>query len=559
MKRMLCAALASAILLPAAAQKNHNFEIAKNLDIFNALYRELDTYYVDTLDANKYITTAINAMLNDVDPYTEYFPYDKQKELEQMSTGFKYAGIGALIRYDKSVDRCCIDEPYEGMPALQAGLQAGDVILSIDGKDTGKRGSQALDTYTQSVSNALRGEAGTSFVLKVQRPGVEKPLTLNITRRNITFPVITYTGMLTDSIGYVGLSQYTRDCARDVKRAMTELKQQGASSMVLDLRGNGGGLMVEAINLVNMFIGRDKTVLETRGKTGAENYTYRTTEQPWDENIPLVVLVDEATASSAEITSGALQDYDRAVIIGRRTYGKGLVQQPRELPYKATLKVTTSKYYIPSGRCVQAYDFKNRNADGSPKHLPDSLCHTFYTAAGRPVKDGGGITPDLTVKPDTLSDITLQLDASDAFFHYCNRYYATHKSIAPARSFSLTDAELDQLCQDVQQDSLEYTTRSQRTIEVLKKSMKYDGYDQSAKAQFDALAEALKPDFRRDFEREKKQIRQLAEVEIVRRYYHQRGVAEYGLREDACVARAIEVLQHPDEYRRILQPAPNKK
>ena len=199
------------------------------------------------------------------------------------------------------------------------------------------------------------------------------------------------------------------------------------------------------------------------------------------------------------------------------------------------------------------------NADGSPKHLPDSLCHTFYTAAGRPVKDGGGITPDLTVKPDTLSDITLQLDASDAFFHYCNRYYATHKSIAPARSFSLTDAELDQLCQDVQQDSLEYTTRSQRTIEVLKKSMKYDGYDQSAKAQFDALAEALKPDFRRDFEREKKQIRQLAEVEIVRRYYHQRGVAEYGLREDACVARAIEVLQHPDEYRRILQPAPNKK
>ena len=204
---MLCAALASAILLPAAAQKNHNFEIAKNLDIFNALYRELDTYYVDTLDANKYITTAINAMLNDVDPYTEYFPYDKQKELEQMSTGFKYAGIGALIRYDKSVDRCCIDEPYEGMPALQAGLQAGDVILSIDGKDTGKRGSQALDTYTQSVSNALRGEAGTSFVLKVQRPGVEKPLTLNITRRNITFPVITYAGMLTDSIGYVGLSQ----------------------------------------------------------------------------------------------------------------------------------------------------------------------------------------------------------------------------------------------------------------------------------------------------------------------------------------------------------------
>lgn len=556
---MLCAALASAILLPAAAQKNHNFEIAKNLDIFNALYRELDTYYVDTLDANKYITTAINAMLNDVDPYTEYFPYDKQKELEQMSTGFKYAGIGALIRYDKNVDRCCIDEPYEGMPALQAGLQAGDVILSIDGKDTGKRGSQALDTYTQSVSNALRGEVGTSFVLKVQRPGVEKPLTLNITRRNITFPVITYAGMLTDSIGYVGLSQYTRDCARDVKRAMTELKQQGASSMVLDLRGNGGGLMVEAINLVNMFIGRDKTVLETRGKTGAENYTYRTTEQPWDENIPLVVLVDEATASSAEITSGALQDYDRAVIIGRRTYGKGLVQQPRELPYKATLKVTTSKYYIPSGRCVQAYDFKNRNADGSPKHLPDSLCHTFYTAAGRPVKDGGGITPDLTVKPDTLSDITLQLDASDAFFHYCNRYYATHKSIAPARSFSLTDAELDQLCQDVQQDSLEYTTRSQRTIEVLKKSMKYDGYDQSAKAQFDALAEALKPDFRRDFEREKKQIRQLAEVEIVRRYYHQRGVAEYGLREDACVARAIEVLQHPDEYRRILQPAPNKK
>lgn len=555
MKSLLCAALTVMLTLPAAAQNNNNFEIAKNLDIFNALYRELNTYYVDTLDANRSITTAIDAMLNEVDPYTEYFPYDKQKELEQMSTGFKYAGIGALIRYDKSVDRCCIDEPYEGMPALEAGLQAGDVILSIDGKDTGLRGKQELSAYTKSVSDALRGEAGTTFVLKIQRPGTSRPMELNITRRNITFPVITYAGMLTDSIGYVSLSQYTRNCARDVRQAMTQLKEQGARSLVLDLRGNGGGLMVEAINLVNLFIDRDRKVLETRGKITAENYTYRTTDEAWDAHIPLVVLVDEGTASSAEITSGALQDYDRAVVMGRRTYGKGLVQQPRQLPHKATLKVTTSKYYIPSGRCVQAYDFKNRNADGSPKHLPDSLCHTFYTAAGRPVKDGGGITPDVVVKADTLSDIVMQLEASDAFFHYCNRYRAEHPSIAPARTFSLSEAELDSLCAEVQRDSLNYTTRSQRTIELLKKSMAHDGYDQSAQTQFDALAEALKPDFNRDFNRARKQIRQLAEVEIVRRYYHQRGAAEYSLRGDVCVDRAIELLRHPDEYRRLLEPA----
>ena len=421
MKKIVLALFTACAMLPASAQSEHNFEAAKNLDIFNALYKELDLYYVDTLDAQKLVRAAIDGMLDELDPYTEFYSAKTREDLKQMATG-KYAGIGAIIQYNKKTDRCVIGDPFEGMPAAEAGLRPGDVILSIDGKDTGVRGDRDAGDYSQSVSDALRGEPGSSFEIRVQRPGTAEPLTLTLVRRTIAVPAITYYGMVDATTGYILLSEYTENCARNVRRAVVDLKQQGMTRLILDLRNNGGGLMDEAVKLVNLFLPKGKEVLHTRGKIEQMNQTYKTTDDPLDLEMPLVVLVNGGTASAAEITSGALQDYDRAVIMGNRTYGKGLVQQPRELPYGTQMKLTTSKYFIPSGRCVQAYDFKNRNEDGSPKHLPDSLCHEFRTVAGRVVRDGGGITPDVAVPADTLSGIASYLLYSDALFDYCNNY-----------------------------------------------------------------------------------------------------------------------------------------
>lgn len=551
MKKIVLALFTACAMLPASAQSEHNFEAAKNLDIFNALYKELDLYYVDTLDAQKLVRAAIDGMLDELDPYTEFYSAKTREDLKQMATG-KYAGIGAIIQYNKKTDRCVIGDPFEGMPAAEAGLRAGDVILSIDGKDTGERGDRDAGDYSQSVSDALRGEPGSSFEIRVQRPGTAEPLTLTLVRRTIAVPAITYYGMVDATTGYILLSEYTENCARNVRRAVVDLKQQGMTRLILDLRNNGGGLMDEAVKLVNLFLPKGKEVLHTRGKIEQMNQTYKTTDDPLDLDMPLVVLVNGSTASAAEITSGALQDYDRAVIMGNRTYGKGLVQQPRELPYGTQMKLTTSKYFIPSGRCVQAYDFKNRNEDGSPKHLPDSLCHEFRTVAGRVVRDGGGITPDVAVPADTLSGIASYLLYSDALFDYCNNYRNSHDTLATPERFRLTDEEYGRFKAFVEQSDFTYDRETKSLLARLKKAARLEGTADSAQAEFQALEAKLSPNLSADLDRHKNEITRIVSTELIRRYYYAAGVAQYYMQDDKVVARAVELLNQPDEMRRLL-------
>lgn len=378
---------------------NRSFQIAKNLDIFNSIVKELDMFYVDTIDPNKTIRGGIDAMLYSLDPYTEYYPEDDQTELEQMLKN-SYGGIGSIIRYDPKLKHTVIAEPYEGMPAAKAGLKAGDVLLEIDGKDL---------TGNTNVAEMLRGQAGTGFKLKVQRPGVENPLMFDIVRRSVQLPLIPYYDMLDNNIGYINLSTFSGNPSKEFKQAFLDLKKRGITSLVIDLRNNGGGLLDEAVEIANFFLPRGKTLVTTKGKIKQASNTYKTLREPLDLEIPLVVLVNSGTASSSEILAGSLQDLDRAVIIGNRTFGKGLVQTTRPLPYGGTMKLTTSKYYIPSGRCVQAIDYKHRNEDGSVGRIPDSLTTVFHTAAGREVRDGGGVTPDIVVKQDKLPNILFYL------------------------------------------------------------------------------------------------------------------------------------------------------
>lgn len=538
--------------LSAAAQRgSHNAVTAKQLDIFNSLYRELDLHYVDTLDAKKNVDNAILYMLNQIDPYTEYYPGERSAELKQMTTG-KYAGIGSVITYRKDLDRCIINTPYEKMPAAEAGLRPGDVILSIDGQDTGTCGTGDAGDYSARVSEALRGQPGTTFTLKVKRGGTEKPLTFRLTRRTVTLPSLTYRAMLSDSIGYVLLNGYTENTARDLRRAVAELKQDGARRLVLDLRGNPGGLMSEAVKVVNLFIPRGKEVVGMRAKTKENTTSFKTQDEPLDIEMPVAVLTDFGTASSAEITSGALQDYDRAVIVGRRTYGKGLVQEMRDLPYGAVLKLTTSKYYIPSGRCVQAYEFK----DGRPVHLPDSLSKEFRTAAGRVVRDGGGIVPDVAVEADSLPNLILYLENSDALFDYCVEYRNTHKEIAPPAEFRLSDSEYEAFKAYLKQKGFTYDRQSLRALDMLRQIARREGYAEEARAEFDALQSRLTHDEDFDFRRWEREIRRVVERTIVGFYYHERGAAEYEMRDDKDLDAAVALLRDDARYRALLAGKP---
>ena len=550
MKKTIIAALVAvfAAVVPGMAQQSkHNFETAKQLEIFNTIYKDLDLYYVDTLQAKKNIENALLYMLDQLDPYTVYYPEDKSAELKQMTTG-KYAGIGAVIGYRKASDRCFISKPYEGMPAAVAGLHPGDVILAIDGKDVGKCGKKDPSDYSSSVSNALRGEPGSTFTIKVQRPGTSKPLTFKLTRETIAIPSITFATVISDSVGYVALNGYTENTARDLRRAIAELKKQGARNLILDLRGNPGGLMGEAVKVVNLFVPRGKEVLRTKGKVKENTATYKTLDEPLDLTMPLVVLTDFGTASAAEITSGALQDYDRAVVMGRRTYGKGLVQETHAVPYGGVLKLTTSKYYIPSGRCVQAYQYK----DGAPVHLPDSLARVFHTAAGREVRDGGGITPDIEVKLDSLPNLLLYLETSDQLFDYCANYRNSHSRIAPAKDFKMTDEEYNEFKKYLKDNNFTYDRQSLHVLSVLRTVAQREGYAQEAKAEIDSLEAKLKHNEDFDYRYWEKQIREAVESMIVENYYYDRGVAEYELRDDKDVEAALKLLRDPKRYNAIL-------
>ena len=525
--------LAAWLALPATAQKNHNFEVSKNLEIFNNLFKQLDLYYVDTLDADKLVKTATGSMLNTLDPYTEYYPDDERDDLKQMLTG-KYAGIGSLIHYSKNEDRCIISEPFENMPAAEGGLKAGDVILSIAGKEFGPKGSQNTNEFTESVSNALRGEPGTSFIVKIQRPGEDKPREIKLTRRAIKTPPISYYGMIAENTGYIYLSSFPEGAATDVRRAVIDLKQKGAKQLVLDLRNNGGGSMQEAIDLVNLFIGKGKTVVELKGKIKSANETYKTQREALDPDIPLAVLVNGNTASSSEITAGTLQDYDRAVVIGTRTYGKGLVQQTRPLPYDGVLKLTTSRYYIPSGRCIQAIDYSHRAANGAVNRIPDSLTNVFHTAAGRPVRDGGGIMPDSVVKVDSVANIVLYLNpgmiTSDVLFNFVTEYTHRHATIDPPEKFDISDEEYENFKRYAKEHNFTYDRQSVKLLDNLKKVAKFEGYDVAEDIK--ALEAKLTHNEDYDFEHWKPEIKKLLNNEIMLRYYYRRGLIRNSLNND---------------------------
>ena len=537
-------------LVGASAQnKEHNFEVMQNLEIFNTLFRDLDMYYVDSLDAKSLITTGIDAMLGSLDPYTEYYAEEDMDDLKMMTTG-KYGGIGSVIRQRKD-STIIIYEPYEGMPAAEVGLQVGDVIKSIDGKAITKGMS------TADVSDMLRGEPGTTFILKVLRPGEKKEREFKITRQSIKVAAVPYYGLY-GTVGYIDLTQFTEGCSKDIRRAVINLKDRGATSIMLDLRGNGGGLLSEAVEIVNLFVNKGLTIVQTKGKVANANSTYITKSEPLDLDIPLAVLVNGNTASAAEIVSGSLQDLDRAVIIGSKTFGKGLVQSPRQLAYNTSFKLTTSKYYIPSGRCIQAIDYKKlraiRDKKGGATEADDSLKHIFHTAGGRIVRDGGGIMPDITIQHDTLANLLYYISNDDVMTDWGTRYTQSHAAPSAVRDLVITDQDFADFKQMVKDSGFTYDRISIKRFEELKKTAQFEGYYDDAKAEFEALEKMLEHNLDRDLDKHQKDIRRLMAVEVIKRYAFQAGQVEVTLQDDDDFSRAITILTDRDQYNKILHP-----
>ena len=549
MKRIAFLLLCCYALIGVQAQnKNHNFNVAKNIDVFTNIYQSLDMMYVDTLDANQVIGNGIEAMLSSLDPYTVYYTQEKEEELSTMITG-KYAGIGALIKYNNQIKNVVIDQPYANTPSALAGLQKGDIILAIDNLSmAGKDNS--------FVSNHLRGTAGTTFQLKVKRPVTGKVFTVKITRKSIQLPAVPYYGMRPNNIAYINLSSFTEGCSSDVRKAFIELKEKGAKGLVLDLRDNGGGSLSEAVKIVNMFVPKGITLVKTKGKIARANSEYKTTEEPIDTVMPIVVLVNENTASASEITAGSLQDLDRGVVLGAKTFGKGLVQQVVQVPYGGSLKLTSGKYYIPSGRCIQALKYKHAKG-GRAEALPDSLVKTFYTLNKREVKDGGGIMPDVKVKGDSVPNIALYLasfrDSNEVMFNYELDYIAKHASIASPETFHLTDADYEEFKQRVIKSGFKYDGETAKLLKSLEQLARFEGYYDLSKEQFNALKDKLQHNVAHDLEYNKAFIKELLEGDIVRAYYYQGGGIAYSLTKDVFFKRATELLTNIKEYNNILK------
>ena len=534
---------------------DRNFKIAKNLDLFNSIFKELDLFYVDTIDAEKMIQNGINGMLALTDPYTEYYPEEEVGSLKEMITG-KYGGIGAAIRYYEANNRIVVVEPTEGMPAAEVGVKAGDIILEVGGKEM-LRGDMKPQEFSSKVSDALRGEPGTSFVLKVLRPMQKDSVEMEfkITRRNIRTNPVPYYGLVRDSIGYIALQSFTDNCAKDFKKAFIELKQKGAKSLVIDLRDNGGGSLAEAVDIVGLFVPKGQQVVYTKGKLKQADNSFKTKYEPVDTEIPLVVLVNGASASASEILSGSLQDLDRAVIVGSRTYGKGLVQTTRPLPYNGTLKVTTSKYYIPSGRCIQAIDYSKKNADGSVARTPDSLTNVFHTAIGREVRDGGGIRPDIEVKSAKFPNIIFYLMNDDIIFDYATQYCWTHQAPESVEAFKLTDDDYSAFMALVKSRDFTYDRQSEKMLKSLKEMAEFEGYMDGANEEFAALEKKLNHNLDRDLKTFEKQIREYLSQEVITRYFYQRGAAMERLKDDEYLEEAVKILHNMADYKKILSVA----
>jgi len=527
-----------------------NFEISKNLDIFYTLVRELNLFYVDEVKPDKLIKKGIDDMLESLDPYTTYIPEEDMDDFKFMTTG-EYGGIGALI--SKRGDKIVVAEPYEGFPAQKAGLKAGDIFVELDGKTINK-------STVEEVSAMLKGPAKKVLKLKMLRPETKKPFEVDLLREEIKIDPVTYAGMVGDKIGYIRLSSFTDGCADRIKESFLDLRdKKGATSLVIDLRSNPGGLLGEAVKMVNLFVKHGEEVVNTRGKVAQWDKTYRATEQPVDTLIPIAVLVNRGSASASEIVSGALQDLDRAVIIGKRTFGKGLVQTTRDLSYNTKLKVTTAKYYIPSGRCIQALDYSHRNKDGSVGTIPDSLIHEFATKNGRKVFDGGGIIPDVKLEQDTLCDLAYKLIQDNIIFDFATRFAAAHNTIAPPDQFEISDEIFNEFHQYLLERKFTYESRSGQILKGLIETAKRERAYDETKAEFDALGKKLVINVDADLKKFRKEVCSVLADEIVTRYYYQKGAVIASFKEDADLTRAKSVLSNRSEYLTILQPVTGKK
>ena len=529
---------------PSKEQNQRYFDINKNIDIFNSVLRELDMFYVDSVEVNNLVQRTIESMLTRLDPYTEYYSEENIGDLQFLTTG-EYAGVGAIISYkDGGV---IINEPYEGLPADKAGLKAGDRILEIDEEDV--RSANVRD-----VSNKLKGTPGTTLQLLIKRPGEEKEREVSVVREKIEMDPITFSEIVKDDIGYLHFGSFTSNSSKRVEETVKELKENGAKSLIMDLRGNGGGILDEAVSIVNLFVPKGVEIVSTKGKMTQWDRSYFTREQPLDELIPIVVLIDTGSASASEIVAGALQDLDRAVIVGNRSFGKGLVQTPRNLPYGGNVKITTSKYYIPSGRGIQAVDYSHRNPDGSVARVPDSLTNIHYTKNGREVRDGGGITPDISLTHEQGGTIAYYLMAENIIFDYVTEWTLNNDKIAPPEQFKLSDEDYKGFVDFVKSKDFEYDKMSEQSLNQLKSIMEFEGYMNVAAEEFTALEEKLQPDLDRDLGLFKSLIKSMIETEIVQRYYYKKGVLKHQLAKDIVFDKAIEVLKTPEDYNTILLP-----
>lgn len=514
---------------------DRGFEIAKNLEIFSSVYKQLHLNYVDDVDPGKTMKVAIDAMLASLDPYTNYFPESDIEDVKLQLLG-EYGGVGALIM--QRGDSIYISEPYKGLPADEAGLKAGDRIVEVNGEST--RGKK-----TQDVSSAMRGQAGTQVTLRIERDGKEFERTL--TRREIKLPNVPYYGYVGDgSVGYIKLDEFTTDAAKNVREAFVNLKKEKPSmkGVILDLRGNGGGLMNEAVDIVNIWVPRGTLVVETKGKIASKNLKSFTRLQPEDTEIPVAVVIDGTSASASEIVSGSLQDLDRAVVIGQRSFGKGLVQNILPMPYNSQMKVTVSKYYIPSGRCIQAIDYSHRDESGRAVKVPDSLKTAFRTKAGRTVYDGFGIEPDVEVEPEYMSNLGMALAQKMLVFDYTTQFYRTHKEIAPATEFAISDELYADFCRYLKEKKLSYNTATEHVIKELREVAKQEKYDAAIEQQLKEMEIRLENEKESDLEKHREEVCEMLKAEILNRYYYDEGRIQGSLKSDKVILRAIEELTH---------------
>ena len=529
-----------------AQTKKNNFEISKSIDIYNNVLRQLNMYYVDEIDPAELNESAIDAMLDGLDPYTVFITESQIEDVKLMTTG-EYGGIGAVIQYFEGKTQ--ISEPYEGFPAAKAGLIPGDIFLEVNGIDvTGKN--------TSEVSELLKGTPGTTVKLKMQRPGEKEPYVKELKREKIKIDNIPYYTVYDNGVGYAILSQFTKDCARELKDVIVQMKKEHElKGFILDLRGNGGGLLAEAVDIVNMFVPKNKLVVYQKGKVAEHNYNHYTQHEPLDLDIPLVILVNEGSASASEIASGAIQDFDRGVIVGQRTFGKGLVQNIFPMSYNTQIKVTVAHYYLPSNRCIQEIDYSKKNKKNATDTLAknDTLGKAFHTANGRVVYEGHGIQPDVKVEPTMASTITTYLYAKNIFFKYANKFYREHKSIKPANEFEITDDIYNDFMQFVEDEGFTFTSESEKEIKELEKIAKIEGYLDDIQLVLDMAKATIEEEKAKDLINNRKEIEDLLKIEIAGRYYYQKGKIIATLEDDPELARAFEVILNQEEYNNILK------